>query len=127
MLTSNFATGATLGDNDKRVDVMPRFMGDNREQNMKVVGQFKTLADKKNCTMPQLALAWLMKQGSDIIPIPGTKKMKYLEENWASIKVRLTDEDEAEIRHFVENAEIAGPTLPPQFSSYNYADTAAEE
>ncbi len=54
------------------------------EKNVKLVSQFKELADKKGCTTSQLAIAWLMKQGDDIIPIPGTKKIKYLEENWGS-------------------------------------------
>jgi aryl-alcohol dehydrogenase-like predicted oxidoreductase len=127
MLTSTFASGEPVGDSkDKRPLVMPRFMEANRDKNIKLVGQFKALADKKGCTTSQLAIAWLLKQGDDVIPIPGTKKLKYLEENWGALDVHLTDEDEAEIRHFVETAEIAGHYMPPQFESYTFTDTKEE-
>ena len=59
-----------------------------------------------------MSLAWLLKQGEDIIPIPGTKTIKYLEENWGALNVHLTDEDELEIRNFVESAEVAGGSAP---------------
>ncbi|RDW76931.1 hypothetical protein BP6252_04984 [Coleophoma cylindrospora] len=127
MVTSTFARGEAVGDSkDQRVHVMPRFMEGNREKNAKVVSQFSALADKKACTPSQLAIAWLLKQGDDIIPIPGTKKLKYMEENWASLDVHLTDEDEAEIRHFVETADVSGHYVPPQFASYTFTDTAEE-
>jgi aryl-alcohol dehydrogenase-like predicted oxidoreductase len=127
MLTSTFASDEPVGDSkDKRPLVMPRFMEANRDKNIKLVGQFKALADKKGCTTSQLAIAWLLKQGDDVIPIPGTKKLKYLEENWGALDVHLTDEDEAEIRHFVETAEIAGHYMPPQFESYTFTDTKEE-
>lgn len=125
MLTSTFANGEAVGDEkDKRVHVMPRFMEGNRDHNVKLVGQFRTLAEKKDCTTAQLAIAWLLKQGDDIIPIPGTKRMKYVEENWASLDVDLSPEDVSEIRRFLETVEVAGPPLPPQFATYNYVDTA---
>ena len=127
LLTSTFASGEAVGDSkDMRPRVIPRFMEANRDKNVKLVSQFKALADKKGCTTSQLAIAWLLKQGDDIIPIPGTKKLKYLEENWGSLDVHLTDEDEAEIRHFVEAAEIAGHYMPPQFESYTFTDTKEE-
>lgn len=127
MVTSTFANGEENGDSkDKRPHVMPRFMKGNREKNVKIVGQFKSLAEKKDCTTSQLALAWLLKQGDDVIPIPGTKKLAYLEENWAALNVHLTDEDEAEVRQFVEAAEIAGHTLPPAHADYDFRDTAEE-
>ena len=127
MVTSTFASGEAVGDSqDKRPHLMPRFMEGNRDKNTKVVGQFKALADRKGCTTSQLALAWLLKQGDDIIPIPGTKQLKYLEENWAALDVHLTDEEGGEIRHFVEMAEVAGNPLPAQFENYNFRDTAEE-
>jgi aryl-alcohol dehydrogenase-like predicted oxidoreductase len=67
-----------------------------------------------------------LKQGDGIIPILGTKKLKYLEENWTALDVHLTDEEEAEIRHFLETAEVAGNTMHPQFEHYNFADTVEE-
>lgn len=127
MLTSTFASGDAVGDSkDQRPRVMPRFMEANREKNVKLVSQFKTLADKKGCTTSQLAIAWLLKQGDDILPIPGTKKLEYLEENWDALNVQLTNEDEAEIRHFVETAEIAGHYMPPKFENYVFTDTVEE-
>jgi len=127
MITLNFANGKKLGDSkDKRPLMQPRFMEKNRDKNIKLVSQFKALAENKGCTTAQLALAWLRKQGDDIIPIPGTKKLKYLEENWAPLDVELSDKDEAEIRKFLETGEVAGDALPPQFKGYAYTDMAEE-
>ena len=127
LLTSTFASGAPVGDSkDRRTKVMPRFQEANRDQNVKLVGQWQEIAQKKGCTATQLALAWMLKQGDDVFPIPGTKKMKYLEENWSALDVQLTDEDVAEIRHFVETAEIAGGCMPPQFEHYLFSDTVEE-
>ncbi|KAI0009069.1 aldo/keto reductase [Xylariaceae sp. FL0662B] len=127
LLTSTFSTGEALGDGtDFRANLIPRFQEANREHNVKVVNQFKALADKKGCTVAQLALAWLLKQGDDIIPIPGTKKLKYLEENWAALDVALSNEEEAEIRAFAETAEVAGGVLPAQFESHRFRDTKEE-
>ena len=117
MLTSTFSNGKQLGDEkDQRVHAVPRLMEKNREANVKAVKQFTALAEKKGCTTSQLSLAWLLKQGDDIVPIPGTKRIKYLEENWAALDVHLSDEEEAEIRKFVESAEIVGSRNPETFS-----------
>lgn len=124
MITSAFAQGEAVGDEkDRRPLVMPRFMEANRDKNAQLVSQFKALAEKKGCTAPQLAIAWLLKQGHDIFPIPGTKKLKYLEENWAALDVQLTDKDEAELRHFAQTAEVSGHHMPPQFEDRAFADT----
>jgi aryl-alcohol dehydrogenase-like predicted oxidoreductase len=127
LLTSTFASGDSVGDaKDMRPRVMPRFLEANRDQNVKLVNQFKAFADKKECSIAQLALAWVLRQGDDIIPIPGTKKIKYLEENWGALDVHLTDEEDMEVRRFVESADIAGNPLPPQFQDYAYRDTVEE-
>jgi aryl-alcohol dehydrogenase-like predicted oxidoreductase len=127
MITSTFASGGPVGDAlDKRPHGMPRFMEGNKEKNVKIMSDFKALADKKGFSVAQLALAWLLKQGDDIFPIPGTKKLKYVEENWAALDIQLSDEEEKEIRHFVEGNEVAGPYLPPRFAGYNYIDTQEE-
>ncbi|KAH8649725.1 NADP-dependent oxidoreductase domain-containing protein [Tricladium varicosporioides] len=117
LLTSTFTSTkeAPKDEKDLRPTFFPRLKGENRDANAKVVNQFKTLADKKGCSISQLAIAWLLKQGEDIIPIPGTKKIKYLEENWESLDVHLTDVEEIEIRKFVESAELVGGRLPPTF------------
>ncbi|KAL4889904.1 NADP-dependent oxidoreductase domain-containing protein [Aspergillus ambiguus] len=124
LLTSTFSNGDPIGDgHDMRPIVMPIFSDDNREQNIKTAGGLKALADRKNCTLSQLALAWLLKQGNDIFPIPGTKRMKYLEENWGSLRVSLSDEEEAEIIAFSSENQMAGDLVPEKFTDYIYRDT----
>ena len=127
LLTSTFAKNGPVTDaKDMRPVVFPRFMEANRDKNVKLVNQFKALADKKGCSTSQLSIAWLLKQGDDIIPIPGTKKIKYLEDNWGALNVHLTDEEEAEIRNFAETAEIGGGCIPPMFEDRKATDTKEE-
>jgi aryl-alcohol dehydrogenase-like predicted oxidoreductase len=127
LLTTTFSKGEALGDSkDLRPIVMPRFQEANRDHNVKLVGQFKALADSKGCTVSQLALAWLLKQGDDIFPIPGTKKIEYLEENSGSLGVFLSDEEEAETRTLVDTTDVAGASVPPQYASYVFRDTKEE-
>jgi aryl-alcohol dehydrogenase-like predicted oxidoreductase len=126
LLTGALSTKESIsGDGDWRA-VFPRFAGDNLEANAKIVRQFNALAEKKGCTLAQLAIAWLLKQGDDVIPIPGTKRIKYLEENWASLEVQLTDAEEKEIRDFVENAEVAGGRMPEGGAAQCFVDTVEE-
>ena len=126
MITPTFVNNELADGKDMRPKVMPRFKEENRDANVQLVKQFDNMAEKKGCTMAQLALAWLMKQGDNVIPIPGTKKMKYLVENWGAMDVHLTDEDEAEVRRFVESAEVAGHYMPAAFAHYLFRDTAEE-
>lgn len=127
LLTTTFSNNEQVDDkNDLRAAYFPRFSEANRDANVKLVNQFTELAQTKGCTTSQLALAWLLKQGDDIIPIPGTKKIEYLEENWGSLDVDLTDEDEREVRKFIETAEIAGGRLPPQYEKGILVDTVEE-
>lgn len=72
---------------------MPRFQGENFEKNLNLVREVKEMARHKGCSPAQLALAWLLAQGEDIVPIPGTKRIAYLEENVAGLNVLLTPED----------------------------------
>lgn len=127
VLTSTFSQGKDVGDStDMRPKAMPRFQEGNREKNVSVVAQFKAFADRKGCTVSQLALAWLLKQGDDIFPIPGTRKIKYLEDNWGALQINLTDEEEKEIRAFAETSELAGGLMPEAFAHYIYRDTKEE-
>src|SRR3954452_17404834 len=71
----------------------PRFTGENLEQNLRLVSKVAELAEEKGCTPGQLALAWVLAQGDDVAPIPGTKRRKYLEENLGAVDVQLTPED----------------------------------
>ncbi|ORY11826.1 putative aldo/keto reductase [Clohesyomyces aquaticus] len=127
LLTGSFSTKESVtGADDLRGQHFPWWAEENIETNSKLIYQFTAFADKKGCTTTQLALAWILKQGDDIIPIPGTKKIKYLEQNWASLDVHLTPDDEAEIRKFVESHELAGYRSMPMAKAFAYVDTKAE-
>lgn len=76
-------------------------------QNKKLVGKVKELADKKGCTLGQLALSWVHHQGEDVFPIPGTKRVKYLEENIAAFNVKLSKEELAEIDQIVPHDAVS--------------------
>ncbi|KAK1752349.1 Aldo/keto reductase [Echria macrotheca] len=124
MVTSTFALGDTTAFADARAAMMPRFSAENMARNAELVKKFGEIAEtKKGCTSAQLAIAWLLKQGGDIFPIPGTKKMKYLEENCEAAGVELTDQEEREIRAFLEGVEVAGDTVPEAYKGHLYVDT----
>jgi aryl-alcohol dehydrogenase-like predicted oxidoreductase len=71
----------------------PRFTGENFEKNIQLVREVEAMARQKGCTTAQLALAWVLAQGEDIVPIPGTKHIRYLDENIGALEVKLTQED----------------------------------
>ncbi len=107
-LGRGFLTGQiTSPDNFEEGDFRrnsPRFQGENFEKNLELVERVREIASEKGVTPGQLALAWLLHQGDDIVPIPGTKRRKYLEENAAAAEVELTDED----LHRIEEVAPAG-------------------
>ncbi|MBP2298545.1 aldo/keto reductase [Azospirillum picis] len=92
MLTGAVASREQFAENDFR-RMSPRFAEGNLDRNLALVEAVKALAARKGCTPGQIALAWLLAQGPDILPIPGTKRIKYLEENVAAAEVALTDEE----------------------------------
>jgi len=101
----------------------PRFSGENLEKNKAVYFRIEKLAAKHNCKPAQLALAWVLHQGDDVAPIPGTTKVKNLDDNIGSVKVKLTKEELLEISHAAN--EVAGSRSLGSSESYNwkYADT----
>lgn len=101
-----------ITDNRKN---MPRFQGENFNKNVELVEKIKTLADQKGCTPSQLAIAWVLAQGEDIITIPGTKRVRYLEENIASENVQLTKEDLQSIEAIMPAGIAAGSRYPEMF------------
>ena len=101
----------------------PRFSKENFPKNLQLVETLSTLAKKKGCTTGQLTLAWILAQGPDFIPIPGTTKTKNLEENAAAAQIQLTKQEEAEIRKACENADVAGGRYPEALSGSLFADT----
>ena len=100
-LGRGFLTGAIQKPSDLAADdwrhTNPRFQQETMEQNQRLVEHVKTLAARKGCTPAQLALAWVLAQGEDVVPIPGTKRVKYLEDNLGAIEVALTPEEIQEI------------------------------
>jgi aryl-alcohol dehydrogenase-like predicted oxidoreductase len=90
----------------------PRFQGENLERNLDLVAGLEAIAAEKNCTPAQLALAWVLAQGTDIVPIPGTKRVKYLEENVGALGVRLTPEDLKRIDGIAPPGAAAGLRYP---------------
>ena len=91
-----FRSPQELADDDFR-RTGPRFNGENLERNLDLVAKVEDLAAEKGCTPGQLALAWVLAQGDDVVPIPGTKRRSYLEENAAATDVELTADDLARI------------------------------
>jgi aryl-alcohol dehydrogenase-like predicted oxidoreductase len=90
----------------------PRFQGENFQKNLALVEQVKTMAAEKGVTPSQIALAWLLAQGDDIVPIPGTKRRQYLEENVAAGEITLTSEDLARIDEIAPKGATAGERYP---------------
>ena len=110
MLTGTItADDGAAGEADaRRSSYFPRFQGEALRTNLGLVEQVKALALDKGCTPGQLALAWVLAQGSDVVPIPGTKRVAYLEENVGAASVQLTQEDLAALRAAVPREAVAG-------------------
>ena len=97
-----------LSDDDMRRKISPRFAAENMQRNLKVVDRIKEIAAEKAITPSQLALAWVLAQGDDMVPIPGTKRRKYLEENVAAANVQLAKSDLARIEEVAPKGFAAG-------------------
>jgi aryl-alcohol dehydrogenase-like predicted oxidoreductase len=115
-LGRGFLTGAFQKPDDLAADDFrrnaPRFQGENFQKNVEVVQKVRALAAAKDCTPSQLALAWVLAQGEDIVPIPGTKRMKYLEENLGANEVRLTAAELKEIDALLPQGVASGERYP---------------
>jgi len=92
----------------------PRFQGENFQKNLDLVSKIEQIAGEKGCTPGQLALAWLLAQGEDIVPIPGTKRRKYLDENAGAIGVSLSQQDLARIAAAAPQGAAVGGRYNPQ-------------
>jgi aryl-alcohol dehydrogenase-like predicted oxidoreductase len=115
-LGRGFLTGQIRRSEDLAPDdfrrLSPRFQGENFQRNLDLVSRVEKIASQKGCTSSQLALAWVLAQGENIVPIPGTKKRKYLEENVASIDITLSKEDLALINDAAPKGAAAGLRYP---------------
>ncbi|RFS22449.1 aldo/keto reductase [Chitinophaga silvatica] len=106
-MTTGALNNSKLSDGDFRKN-LPRFQGNNFEQNLQTVNALESFAKEKGITAAQLSLAWLLAQGEDIIPIPGTKRRKYLQENAAAADVKLSAADLETIDRILNEHAIAG-------------------
>lgn len=107
-LTGAITKPADLASGDARTERFPRFAGAAFDQNLVLVEKVKALAAKKGATAGQLALAWVLAQGDDVVPIPGTKRRKYLDENAAAVTVRLSPAELAELTAAVPPDAVTG-------------------
>jgi aryl-alcohol dehydrogenase-like predicted oxidoreductase len=123
-LGRGFLTGQIKSMNDFAEDDYrkhsPRFQGDNFRKNLELVAQVSQIAKEKHATPAQLALAWILSQGGDIVPIPGTKKRKYLEENLKALEISLSAEDLQRIDRVSPHGVAAGSryadgNMPPKY------------
>ena len=110
-LSGNFKPDEEIPENDYRRN-HPRFQKENIDENYLIVERMKEIANQKSCTTAQLALAWVLHQWRGIVPIPGTKKVKYLEENASAVKIKLSAED---LKKLNEAAPI-GVTKGPRYA-----------
>jgi aryl-alcohol dehydrogenase-like predicted oxidoreductase len=117
-LGRGFLTGQIKSPDDLAADDFrrhsPRFQDDNFRKNLDLVKRVEEIAARKKCTPGQLALAWLLAQGEDVIPIPGTKRRKYLEENARAINVALSKEDLQQIDEAAPHGAALGQRYPEQ-------------
>lgn len=115
-LTGQIKTFEDLAPDDYRRH-SPRFQGENFQKNLQLVQKIEELARSKNCTAAQLALAWVLAQGDYIFPIPGTKRIKYLDENIGALDVQLSGDELAEIDAMAPQGVAAGMRYPESFMS----------
>ena len=118
-LGRGFLTGAwksmeDLPEDDTRSGRFPRFSEENFNKNVELAERVREIAAEKDATPGQLALAWLLYQGEDIVPIPGTKRRKYLEENAAAADITLTDEDLRRVEEAMPKGSVAGDRYAEQ-------------
>jgi aryl-alcohol dehydrogenase-like predicted oxidoreductase len=107
-LTGKIKDTTKLDSKDFRATRYPRFQGENFDRNMVLVERVEAIAQRKGATAGQLALAWVLSKGEDFVPIPGTKRRKYLDENAAAVNINLTPAEIAELEAAIPQNQIAG-------------------
>ncbi len=121
-LGRGFLTGQIKKFDDLAPDdyrrVSPRFQGGNFQRNLDLVARVEQIAKEKKCTPGQLVLAWLLAQGEDIIPIPGTKRRKYLEENVAALDIQLSADDLRRLEEVAPKGVASGARYPAQMMTF---------
>jgi aryl-alcohol dehydrogenase-like predicted oxidoreductase len=110
-LTGRFQSPSDLAEGDRR-RIFPRFQEENFDSNLQIVRRLESVAKRKQCTLAQLALAWVLAQGDDMVPIFGAKKRKYVEENVGAVNMRLDPRDLDELSAAVPKGAVAGQRYP---------------
>ncbi|PYI16394.1 Aldo/keto reductase [Aspergillus violaceofuscus CBS 115571] len=126
ILTGRIRSRADFPEGDLRLG-MPRYREGNFEKNLQLVERLRGFADEKGCTVGQLVLAWLLAQGDDIFPIPGTTRPEALVENVAALEVRLTEEEVARVRAVVDEVEVLGGRYGEEALKTCFVDTVPLE
>ena len=115
-LGRGFLTGALKSPEDFAADdyrrLSPRFQGENFQRNLALVDRVRALAEAKGVTAGQVALAWVLAQGENVIPIPGTRRRRYLQENLAALEVHLSADESAELERLFTPEQVAGTRYP---------------
>ena len=114
-LTGQIRSADGFAEGDFR-GYLPRFQGENLEQNLELVAQVEEIAEEKGRTPGQIALAWVLSRGDDIVPIPGTKRRRYLEENAGAAEVELTDTELEQLEQAFPQGAAAGERYPDMSS-----------
>jgi aryl-alcohol dehydrogenase-like predicted oxidoreductase len=110
-LTGQFKKFEDFAADDYR-RISPRFQGENFQKNLDLVHRVEEMAKEKRCTPSQLAVAWVLAQGKDIVPIPGTKRRKFLEDNVGALHVHLSEDDLRRMREVFPSGAAAGERYP---------------
>jgi len=113
LLSGRFKSPDDFPEDDFRKN-HPRFQGENFEKNIRLVREVEAMAHEKGCNAAQLALAWVLAQGEDIVPIPGTKHVRYLDENIGALDVSLSDEELRRLDEILPPGAAAGTRYPEQ-------------
>lgn len=121
-LTGSIRSRSDFGEGDFR-SYAPRYSEENFHKNLELVDKLKAIADKKGCTAGQLSLAFLLNSGDDVLPIPGTTRIKNFDENMSAMNVALSKDEDAEIRRAISETEIHGSRYPEAFSGALFVST----
>jgi len=121
-LTGSIKSRTDFEEGDVR-NFLPRFNAENFHKNLELVHTLKEIADRKKCTTGQLVLAWLMNSDPLVFPIPGTTRAKNFDENMGALKVKLSKEEDQNIRKAIGRAEVAGERYPEAFLDTLFVDT----
>ncbi|CAE6461476.1 unnamed protein product [Rhizoctonia solani] len=122
LLTGQITSHSDFADSDLRKQI-PRYAQENFPNILKLVDKFRQIGKAHNATSGQIALAYLLEQGDDIIPIPGSQRIEYIEENFSAGQIKLTPEELQTLRKLVDETEIGGAQYPPKLQAMLYVDT----